>query len=125
MDGNTVNPCTYSIIRPHFGTEFKIDLIDANNDTPIGTTLLTVQNLLHQQRDYFIHQNGVSLMQSLKGPLRFEGTQNLKLLLRGGVKSGFGNDFYVSPSADSSTKGGSFHPGMFDLFLLCSDHHCE
>jgi hypothetical protein len=86
-------------------------LIDANNDIPIGTTLLTAHNLLHQQRDYYVYENGVSLLQVLKGPIKFEGQQNLKLVLRGGVKSGFGNDFYVSPSHQDD-EGRSLRSGM-------------
>ena len=87
---------------PHYGMEYRIEVIDATTDNPTGTTLLTTQGLLQDQRDSIIAEHGLSLLQFLKGPIRFDRMRTLLLELRAGVKSGFSPDFFVSRSEQAS-----------------------
>jgi hypothetical protein len=88
--------------------EFRLDVIDASTDATVGTTLLTTQGMLQEQRDILIAKHGASLFQFFKGPLQWKGKRPLKLELRTGVKSGFGSDFFAPPKArrvDSQAEG--------------------
>jgi hypothetical protein len=44
---------------PHYGSEFRVELVDATTDTTVGTSLLTTQGLLQEQRDFLIEDRGV------------------------------------------------------------------
>lgn len=45
-------------VVPHYGTEFKIEVIDANVDKVIGSSFITTQGLLQRQRDFLIEEKG-------------------------------------------------------------------
>ena len=79
--------------RSHYGVEFRLDLVDASTDIAVGSALLTTQGLLQDQRDIVVNENGGSLLQFLKGPLRWSGKRPLKLELR----TGFGSDYFSAP----------------------------
>uniref|UniRef100_A0A6U6GSS3 C2 domain-containing protein n=1 Tax=Odontella aurita TaxID=265563 RepID=A0A6U6GSS3_9STRA len=117
---------TFSVA--HFGVEFRIEVLDANTDRPVGTSLLTTQGLLQRQRDALSTESGLTLRTLLdprsQRPLR--GT--VKLELRTGVKSGFGLDFFnaakmkgsgdgVSREKDEGTRAGEIR-GWVEVDLL-------
>ena len=76
--------------------EFRLDVIEASTDKVMGTTVITTQGLLQEQRDILINKDGVSLLQFLKSPLTWTGMRKLKLELRAGIKQG-GSDFFSAP----------------------------
>ena len=80
----------------HYGTEFRIEVIDATTDKPVGTSLLTTQGLLQMQRDNLIAEEGLTISSILSYGRRQRNMRKFHLELRTGVKSGFGLDFYNS-----------------------------
>jgi hypothetical protein len=87
-----------------YGREFRLDVVDANTDKPVGTTVLTTQGMLQNQRDLVIQQEGVSLLQLFRGPVQCKGERIMKLELRTGVKNGFGATFFDAPKIDSENQ---------------------
>jgi hypothetical protein len=61
--------------------------------------------MLQHQRDLLVAERGASMFQFLQGPLQWRGKQLLKLELRTGVKSAFGNDFFVAAKGHRADKG--------------------
>jgi hypothetical protein len=103
-------------VRAHYGEEFRLDVIDASTDAVIGTSLLTTQGMLQNQRDLLVAERGASMFQFLQGPLQWRGKQLLKLELRTGVKSAFGNDFFVAAKGHRAGKGDEeAQPGERDV----------
>lgn len=92
--------------RPHYGVEFRVEVVDSATDEPVGATVLTTQSLLQEQRDFVVEQQGFPFV--LRGPLKFEGTRPLVLELRTGVKTGFSSEFFASSSGqpDSQSRQG-------------------
>lgn len=87
----------------HYGVEFRLEVLDANTDRPVGSSLLTTQGLLQRQRDAMSVQEGLTL-QSLLDPRRQRPWRStVKLELRMGVKSGFGLDFFNAAKMKGST----------------------
>jgi hypothetical protein len=95
--------------RPHYGTEFRIELIDATTDRPMGKGLLTTQGLLQQQRDYLIEEKRAPFLSFLR-PIKFTDLRHLTIEFRGGLKNGFSTDFF-STSKKSSTTDEELRPG--------------
>jgi hypothetical protein len=104
---------------PHYGAEFKIEVIDANTDRPIGSYLLSAQEVLQSQHDSFATSEALELKLKLKQltdaravPVEFH---RMTAELRSGVKSGFGLDFYSSVSnkshAEAEVEQDSSRPG--------------
>jgi hypothetical protein len=91
--------------RPHYGMEFKLEVIDAGTDVAVGTALITSQGILQEQRDLVVGAGGNPLLQCLRGPIRFEGKRKVILELRKGVKSGFSTDFFVSGKSSRESGG--------------------
>ncbi|KAG7364259.1 hypothetical protein IV203_037461 [Nitzschia inconspicua] len=89
----------------HYGIQFRIDVVEANTDSIAGSALLTTQGLLQDQRDKFIEENGVSLLQFLKGPIPWSGKRDLRLELRSGIKAGSIEDFYANAKGGSDQVG--------------------
>lgn len=77
-----------------YGQEFRLDVVDANTDKPVGSNVLTTQGMLQVQRDLHVQHQGVSLLEVLRGPTQFKGQRLMKLELRTGVKHGFGPAFF-------------------------------
>lgn len=96
--------------RPHYGAEFRIEVVDASTEKPVGTSLVTTQSLLQRQRDAFVAKHGIPFVSVIKGPPGLS-PQRLVLELRIGMKSGYSSDFFA-PSMGKSTsdKAG---PGTF------------
>eukprot|EP00980_Cylindrotheca_fusiformis_P023761 scaffold10939_cov105-Cylindrotheca_fusiformis.AAC.6 len=89
-----------------YGQEFRLDVVDANTDKPVGTSVLTTQGMLQSQRDEFVQQEGVSLPQVVRGPLCYKGKRKMKLELRKGVRHGFGSVFFDAPTIGGETQQG-------------------
>ena len=103
--------------RPHYGTEFRIELIDATTEKPVGTGLITTQGMLQQQRDYLVEEKRVPFLSFVR-PIRFEGTRRLMLELRAGFKSGFSTaEYYTSGKGIAS--GGDARPGKHPQYRHC------
>ena len=97
--------------RPHYGTEFRIEVVDASTEAIIGTTLLTTHGLLQDQRDLVVSQGGVPLLECLNGPLCFKSMRAVTLELRKGVKFGGSSDFFVSSKPSMGHTEGKIQPG--------------
>lgn len=102
----------FQLSVPNYGTEYKIEVIDANNDSPVGCALLSTQMMLLWHYDKFLsteNEDKNDLLYFLKRlvdarSFKVEFTK-CRLELRAGVKTGFGLDFYsplksVSVDAD-------------------------
>lgn len=98
-----------SYVRSHYGTEFRIECVDATTDRPIGTGLITTQGLLQQQRDYLIEEKGVPFLSFIR-PIRFTELRRISIELRAGLKSGFSSDFY-SPTSKTVLSDSESRPG--------------
>lgn len=88
--------------RPHYGTEFRIELIDASTDKPVGTGLITTQGMLQQQRDFLIEEKRVAFLSFLR-PTPFTDMRRIAIELRAGLKSGFSSDFFSPGKTLAST----------------------
>lgn len=91
----------------------------------MGTSVLTTQGVLQQQRDLMIERGAISIFNIGKKPPVFKGKQRMLLELRKGVKSGKPSDFFVA--ADSKSGQGKPQPAKnyrllhtFDHFLIFS-----
>lgn len=90
----------------NYGMEFRIELIDANTDKPIGSTLITTQGLLQDQRDAFLESEDLSVWSLLSAKKKQRGKVKSKLALRCGVKRAFGLDFYDATTTDLDGNSG-------------------
>lgn len=88
----------------HYGSQFRIDVVDANTETVVGSALLTTQGILQEQRDLYISKHGASIFQFLHGPIRWVGKRKLKVELRSGIKSRSSNDYFSLPAKPSTSK---------------------
>ena len=79
---------------PDYGSEFRIELVDAATDKTIGTSIVTTQSLLQRQRDFLIEKQGVSLVQFIQKPIVFKGNIRMELELRHDMKSASTMDFF-------------------------------
>ena len=87
----------------HYGVQFRIDVVEADTDTIVGSALLTTQGILQMQRDSYIAEHGVSLIQFLKGPIPWMGKRKMKLKLRSGINGNASTDeFFSLPPPKSS-----------------------
>jgi hypothetical protein len=91
---------------PHYGSEFRIELVDAATDSTVGTGLVTTQMLLQQQRDFLIEHERFSMMGLLLSGTKFRGKRRIRLGLRHGMKDLPSSDFFLptNPSALVSSK---------------------
>ena len=97
---------------PHYGTEYRIEVIDANTDQVVGTALFPAQSLLQWQRDEMSTSTSLPLRSKLDIRAQREFHKKKTIELRQGVKSGFGLDYFNtakkkddSPKADSTDEG--------------------
>ena len=111
------------IQSPHYGTEFRIEVVDASTDKSVGMFLLTAQALLQEQRDLVVQHSGVSLLSFLYAPGKHEGKRRLICELRTGFKAGFGSEFF-SASKTQAAKDSAPRPGMYIVrcFLIAWRH---
>jgi len=97
--------------RPHYGTEFRIELVDATSDKPVGSSLVTTQTLLQRQRDAVVKKYGIPFLSAFRDNRTNECTQHLELDLRTGMKSGYSSDFYAPPKIQSSGSDNKLQSG--------------
>ena len=96
----------FSFKRLHYGTEFRIEVLDASTDASIGSTLITTQGLLQWQRDRIVENGGMKLETILAQSAMDVEKRKMILELRTGVKTGFGLDFYNSAKLKGSSHAG-------------------
>jgi hypothetical protein len=78
--------------RKHYGTVFRIDVIDATTDKAIGSSIVTTQGILQRQRDFLIEEKQMPFLYFLmQGPLQFDKVRRLVLELRTGLNE---NEFF-------------------------------
>ena len=90
----------------HYGTEFKIEVMDAMTDKAVGTKLLTTQGLLQWQRDNIGWGLSPSSIYDPK-PLQLN-KKVVHMELRSGIKSGFGLDFYNTSKINETSRAGEY-----------------
>jgi hypothetical protein len=106
------------ITSSHYGTEFKIEVVDGSTDQAIGSKLLTTQGLLQWQRDnvgWCLSLNSVMNEE----PVRLE-RRTVCFELRTNVKTGFGLDFYnIGKVSETARTGKHVISIALDLVLVC------
>jgi hypothetical protein len=75
---------------PHYGSEFRLELVDAADDHTIGFFLFTVQTLLQEQRDDSVCQNWLPL------PVTSFRKRRIVRELRKFTKNGSASEFFVA-----------------------------
>jgi hypothetical protein len=92
----------FQLSVPNYGTEYKIEVVDANNDTPVGCTLLSTQMMLLWHYDKLLSAENEEKIDVLFFLKRLVDARTFKLdftkcrlELRSGLKTGFGLDFYT------------------------------
>jgi hypothetical protein len=98
----------FELSVPNYGTEYKIEVVDANNECPVGCALLSTQMMLLWQYDKFLstaddeNNKTMQLLRRLADARKFKVDYiKCRLELRTGVRTGFGLDFYNSTSSKS------------------------
>lgn len=88
-----ISPHRSLYLRPNYGTEYRIDLVDAYSDKPIGMAVLTVQGLLQQQRDTMVAADGFAVINPFQRPVGCTEKRRWRLELRAGTKN---EDYFAS-----------------------------
>ena len=104
----------------HYGVQYRIDVVESDTDMIIGSAVLTTQGILQAQRDLYISEHGVSLFQSLKGPIPWMGKQKMRLSLRSGIKGDASTDDFFSlstPKGNASLEKNGAVSGWIDIFV--------
>ena len=84
-----------------YGTVFRIDVVDATTDKPIGTTVVTTQGVLQEQRDFLIEEKGMPYLYFvMQGPLKFEKVRRTVIELRTGLNE---TDFFNHAKQQQTT----------------------
>ena len=112
---------------PHYGMEYKVEVVDANTDRPVGSCLLSAQGILQWQRDDLLSSVD-RLFLSFFHFRDYSEPRRLRLELRKGVKDGFGLNFYNSARVtESNENNASIHAGeisgWIDLDLHLQEDH--
>jgi len=95
-----------SISAMHYGTEFKIEVLDASTEYVVGSSLVSTQGLLQWQRDDLALEGGLTMNSVIaQAPLTMK-KRKVVIELRTGVKSGFGLDYYNADKLGGSTRAG-------------------
>lgn len=87
--------CLY---RPHYGAEYRIELINAANDECIGACVLPTQALLQQQRDYLIEERGLSFFAFVRENARFDERLPRRIRFRAGMENADSRSYFASNS---------------------------
>lgn len=102
---------------PHYGMEYRIDVIDAYSNKAVGTTLLTTQSILQLQRDRHVKQRGISaFLPGSRFTDDYAKPMTLNLELRTGFKDGFGSD-YFAPNKKPNSGRNSLKPGSISGWI--------
>lgn len=90
------------LLRPHYGAEFRVELVDASTNDPLGAGVITTQSLLLRQRDAFVEKHGLPILFPFRRPPSYDA-QPILLELLAGVKSGA--DYFSVTKATSNATG--------------------
>ena len=108
---------------PHYGMEYRVDVVDAYSNKAVGTMLVTAQSLLQLQRDRCIVEDSID---AFLPRIHKDGTAKpmlLKMELRTGFKDGFGSDYFV-PTRARNSKRNAAKPGSISGWItvdVCID----
>uniref|UniRef100_A0A7S4W2P0 C2 domain-containing protein n=1 Tax=Ditylum brightwellii TaxID=49249 RepID=A0A7S4W2P0_9STRA len=91
-----------NFIVDHYGLEYRVEVIDANTDRPVGISLITAQGVLQWQRDQTSVEQGITLSSIMHPHKEKVKRRRMALELRTGVKDGFGLNFYNSKSQETA-----------------------
>ena len=92
----------FALNIPHYGSEFRIELVDAATDKTLGTELLTTQSILHKQRDYLIETKGI--VGYYRNILRYNSRRLLQVGLRFDMDKTTGSQYFSAPKATHQTR---------------------
>lgn len=79
--------------RLNYGMEYRVEVVDAYADKPVGMAVVPAQGLLQQQRDAIVAADGFSVINPFQKPLRCTEKRRWRLELRTGAKNG---DYFAS-----------------------------
>lgn len=103
---------------PHYGMEYRVDVLDANSNTAIGTMLVTAQSLLQLYRDRHVERGGIELfLPGVRRPGKVLPIRQ-KVELRTGFKHGFGSDYFL-PFKTRNAKRNGPKPGAISGWIMC------
>jgi hypothetical protein len=111
VSGIVISRCLGFVLfraRPHYGMEYRLDVIDATTDRVVGTGLIATQGLLQQQRDYLVEEKRVPFLSFFRKPIQFTELRPLVVELRMGYKMGV--DFFT-PAKTRVSSDGDMHTG--------------
>ena len=94
----------------NYGTEYRLEIVDADTDTAVGTCLLPAQTLLQWQRDDTSTSSGRSLASIFDIRKQTGMRKKTFMELRTGIKSGFGLDFFNASKRERSDSRKSDNP---------------
>jgi C2 domain len=104
---------------PHYGMEYRIDVIDASNNTTLGTIIYTAQSLLQLERDRCIQRLGAFAYFPWIKWYTKSNPLLMKDILRTGFKEGFGSNYFV-PYKSRIIKAPGRKPGDISGWLSLS-----
>jgi hypothetical protein len=98
--------------------EYRIEVVDAITDVPVGAALLTAQAVLQYQRD-LLAENGP--IRFSVPPKRCTDKRRMVIELRTGMKTGFGLDYFHSSRGMESAgpSKGRATPGLSISSMPC------
>lgn len=102
---------------PHYGMEYRVDVLDAFSNTSVGTMLVTAQSLLQLYRDRRVERDGIEPFLPCVRRSRTCMPIRQKVELRVGFKDGFGLDYFVPYKARSANRNGP-KPGAISGWIM-------
>lgn len=100
-----ISALTLLICRSTYGTEFWIELVDAENDFSVGAAAVTAQTLLQAQRDWCCKNSFANSLWIFSGPQAFEESVRLIFPLRAETTKSFGlQNFPLASPAEKKGK---------------------
>jgi hypothetical protein len=99
---------------PHYGAEFRIELVDSATDTSVGSALITTQSMLQLQRDSFARKCVLPLGSLFHGPKAIVAQEHLVIELRK-MNGGFSSEFFAPSRLTDKTSRGEI-TGCIELF---------
>ena len=106
--------CSTFPFRSNYGVEYRIELVDASSDKPIGMSVVTTQGLLQQQRDAMVATDGFAVINPFQRPSCCTEKRRWRLELRTGIKN---EDYFKSTKG---RKGGAI-TGWVDVDLCFTE----
>ena len=100
---------------PHYASEFRVELVDAADDNPIGFVYMTAQMLLQEQRDDAVKQSSLPL------PSLSFRKRRIVRELRKFVKSGAASEYFVGAGTKGSGEVLGIIVGMIEFQVVLEE----